>query len=83
MLLWLSNLDGVWKYALLDLFALFYFYVRWASPEAQQSDLSYDFNVELFSDHGLLRLSIRHVAICADDLLFPCVGISTRFKHFV
>ena len=27
--------DGVWRYAVLDCFALIYFYVRWSSPEAQ------------------------------------------------
>lgn len=35
MLLYLSNIPGIWRYAVLDLFALVYFYIRWSSPEAQ------------------------------------------------
>lgn len=27
--------DGAWRFAVLDCFALIYFYVRWSSPEAQ------------------------------------------------
>ena len=36
MLLWAANKDGgVWRYAVLDLFALAYFFQNWVAPNAQ------------------------------------------------
>jgi len=32
---WNAPHAGVWRFVILDLFALIYFYVRWSSPEAQ------------------------------------------------
>lgn len=36
MLLWAANRDGgVWRYSVLDLFALVYFFQKWAAEKAQ------------------------------------------------
>ncbi|MEM8935739.1 MAG: hypothetical protein AAGC77_04970 [Pseudomonadota bacterium] len=34
-MLWFEPTYAIWPYAVLDSFALLYFYVRWSSPEAQ------------------------------------------------
>ena len=41
ILFWLLSHHGIWRYAVLDLFALAYFYRAWSSPDAQQKQFHF------------------------------------------
>ncbi len=63
MLIWATGADGgVWRYAVLDLFALAYFYGKWAAPEVQHRQfhflmmLSYLTSTTFFAYRGGVAL---------------------------